>query len=148
MAPVARMSLPEEALAARPLRVLLVEDDDGDAVLVEDLLEESAAPFTVQHVRTLAVQWLDWKNLGPIVARNKALIEKEVEADTRKLESYDEFRKVTADAAPAAEESKQPAAEEAGRPVPSGREPMSLRTFADKRRAYLLKKLGELESGK
>src|SRR4051794_5444999 len=48
------MSLPEEALAARPLRVLLVEDDDGDAVLVEDLLEESAAPFTVQHVRTLA----------------------------------------------------------------------------------------------
>ena len=56
----------------------------------------------LEHVRTLAVQWLDWKNLGPIVARNKALIEKEVEADTRKLESYDEFRKVTADAAPAA----------------------------------------------
>jgi serine phosphatase RsbU (regulator of sigma subunit) len=48
------MSFPEEASAARPLRVLLVEDDAGDALLVEELLHESAAPFTVSHVRTLA----------------------------------------------------------------------------------------------
>jgi serine phosphatase RsbU (regulator of sigma subunit) len=37
-----------------PLRVLLVEDDDGDALIVEDLLQESAAPIVLQHVRTLA----------------------------------------------------------------------------------------------
>src|SRR3954454_6973376 len=40
--------------AAAPLRVLLVEDDDGDALIVEDLLEETAAPVVVQHVRTMA----------------------------------------------------------------------------------------------
>lgn len=38
----------------RPLRVLLVEDDDGDALIVEDLLERSAEPVQLRHVRTLA----------------------------------------------------------------------------------------------
>ena len=46
------------ALAAAPaaevLRVLLVEDDDGDAVLVEDLLELAAAPVRLRRVRTLS----------------------------------------------------------------------------------------------
>jgi hypothetical protein len=38
-------------LAARPdvVRVLLVEDDDGDALLVEDLLEMAAAPVELRR---------------------------------------------------------------------------------------------------
>jgi serine phosphatase RsbU (regulator of sigma subunit) len=41
------------AAPERPMRVLLVEDDDGDAVLVQHELEESGAPVSVQRVRTL-----------------------------------------------------------------------------------------------
>src|SRR4051812_2121918 len=47
-------SVPEDVVPGRPLRVLLVEDDDGDALIVEDLLEESAATVQLLHVRTLA----------------------------------------------------------------------------------------------
>ena len=45
------------------------------------------------HVRTIAEEWLDWKKLGPVVAQYRALIEKEVEADTRKLTSLAAFQK-------------------------------------------------------
>lgn len=73
-------------------------------------------------VKKIAEEALDWKTLGPVVAGYRQLIEKEVEADTRKLESFEAFKRVTADAA-----------EAGGR----GRE-MSLRAFADGRRKYLL----------
>jgi hypothetical protein len=81
----------------------------------------------LQNLRTLAEKSLDWKNLGPVVAQYRKLIEKEVEADTRKLDSFAEFQKLTADS---------PAAE----PERSGRGPnlISLRAFADRRRKYLL----------
>lgn len=75
----------------------------------------------LEHVRTLAEKSLDWQKLGPVVARYRALIEKEVEADTRKLTSYDAFRRATADVADAG--------------GPGG---MSLRSFAERRRQYLL----------
>ena len=39
---------------AEQLRVLLVEDDDGDALLVEELLHETGAGVLVQRVRVLA----------------------------------------------------------------------------------------------
>jgi hypothetical protein len=82
------------------------------------------------NVRTIAEKSLDWKNLGPVVARYRSLIEKEVEADTRKLDSFEAFKRATADA---------PEAE--GPPAGRGRGPgggMALRAFADQRRAYLL----------
>ena len=64
--------------------------------------------------------------LGPVVASYRALIEKEVEADTRKLTSLAAFQKAVA------ETPEEPAA-------PGGPRPgMSLRTFADERRKYLL----------
>ncbi len=72
----------------------------------------------LEHVRTIATDWLDWTKLGPIVAERRALIEKEIEADTRKLSSFDAFKKATANDA--------------------GALPSSLRSFADRRRAYLL----------
>jgi serine phosphatase RsbU (regulator of sigma subunit) len=40
--------------AAEDIHVLLVEDDDGDALLVSELLEEAGAPVTAHRVRSLA----------------------------------------------------------------------------------------------
>ena len=74
------------------------------------------------NVRTLAEKDLDWRTLGPVVARLCALIDAEVQADTRKLDAYADFQGLTADAAPA---------EARGRTL-------SLRALADGRRAYLL----------
>jgi hypothetical protein len=79
----------------------------------------------LQHVKTIAEEGLDWQKLGPVVARYRSLIEKEVEADTRKLDSSAEFQKLTA--------------AEAGPEAPPGRRvSLSLRAFADQRREYLL----------
>ncbi len=41
-------------MRTKTVRVLLVEDDDGDAVLVEALLEEANAPFILSRAHTLA----------------------------------------------------------------------------------------------
>ena len=78
----------------------------------------------LEHVRAIAQDGFDWKKLGPVVAQYRALIEKEVEIDTRKLYSLDEFKSAVADATP-------PAAPGRGKNV-------SLRAFADGRRNYLL----------
>ena len=75
----------------------------------------------LQNVRKIAEDSLDWKKLGPVVAQYRKLIDKEVEADTRKLESYDAFVRMTAD----------DSLEGRGREFP-------LRAFADQRRKYLL----------
>jgi spore coat protein CotH len=71
--------------------------------------------------RTIADKSLDWKTLGPVVKQFRTLVEKEVEADTRKLESFEAFKRATAD---------EPT-EARGRELP-------LRAFADQRRKYLL----------
>jgi hypothetical protein len=51
------------------------------------------------NVRTIAEKWLDWRQLGPLVADYRALVEKEVEADTRKLSSYAAFEDALAEQA-------------------------------------------------
>jgi hypothetical protein len=65
------------------------------------------------YVQDIAVRFLDWETLGPIAARYQALIGGEVEADQRKLGS---FRAFPAD----------------------GTGPDSIRTFAERRREFLL----------
>ncbi|WP_328608371.1 SpoIIE family protein phosphatase [Amycolatopsis sp. NBC_00345] len=47
--PVARLGTP-----GFRLRVLLIEDDDGDALLVEEMLADAMVPTTLARVRTLA----------------------------------------------------------------------------------------------
>src|SRR3954469_4971880 len=44
----------DPAAASAPLRILLVEDDDGDALLVEELLDISGAPVEITRAPTLA----------------------------------------------------------------------------------------------
>jgi hypothetical protein len=80
------------------------------------------------NVRKIAEESLDWKKLGPVVADYRKLLEKEVEADTRKLDSFEAFQRNTADVAPTA-------ALGGGRGFGQG---MNLRAFAEQRQKYLL----------
>lgn len=84
------------------------------------------------YVREIAEKWLDWNRLGPIARQYHELIAEHVKADTRKLESYEDFEK-SLEGEPATQAS--PGNERRG---PGGPK-ISLKTFADKRRAYLLK---------
>lgn len=77
----------------------------------------------LRNIREIADKSLDWKNLGPIVAQYKKLIEKEIEADTRKLTSFTAFEQAL--------EENEEGAENRG---PS----RSLQTFARERRKFLL----------
>lgn len=79
----------------------------------------------LRNVRELAEKSLDWKNLGPLVAQYRTLIESEVEADTRKLDSIGEFRMMT---------GESPEAEGRG----PGRRLISLKSFCEQRSKYLL----------
>jgi spore coat protein CotH len=76
----------------------------------------------LQNIKTIAEKSLDWKNLGPVVAQYRALIEMEVEADTRKLSSFGAFKQMTAEEANTGGRT---------RAIP-------LRAFADQRRKYLI----------
>lgn len=78
----------------------------------------------LSHVKTLSDEWLDWQKLQPVVDQYVTLIDKEIQADTKKLSSYEVFR--------ASVSSDEPKAEEGRRPH------MSLRTFADQRRKFLM----------
>jgi len=76
------------------------------------------------YVHEIASTWLDWKKLGPLAQRYHSLIAAEVKADTRKLGSTEDFtRSLTEDLT--------------GGRGPGGR--ISLKNFADQRRAFLLK---------
>lgn len=77
----------------------------------------------LSNVRTLAEQSLDWNKLGARVEAYADLLDKEVEADTRKLSSYNDFLAATGLSA------------EANR-FPGNRH--SLETFATERQKYLL----------
>lgn len=88
----------------------------------------------LQNVRTIADKSLDWKTLGPVVTQFRSLIEKEIEADTRKLSSFASFQKATADTI--AKDAK-PAEPEPRRFGPPHND-LSLRSFADQRREFLL----------
>lgn len=89
----------------------------------------------LRNIRTIAQESLDWEKLGPTVAQYQSLIEKEIEADTRKLTSFTAFQ--------------QAVAEQEGSPEVRGPN-RSLHAFAEQRRKFLLehpeiKKLGRGE---
>jgi hypothetical protein len=78
----------------------------------------------LQFIRKIAQDSLDWSKLGPVVAGYRELIRNDVERDTRKLSTYEEFLIATAD---------ENAQTSPSQPV------TSLRMFADRRRDFLLK---------
>lgn len=67
------------------------------------------------YVRTIAETWLDWTRLGPIAEGYQRLIADQVQADTRKLDSYDDF------------------------PADRPDDMTDLRAFVEERRTYLLR---------
>jgi hypothetical protein len=77
-------------------------------------------------VRQIAEHWLDWNNLGPLVRAYQALIADDVKADTRKRDSFEAFTNGLAG---------ETVIEGGGGPSRS----LSLKGFAEQRRAYLLK---------
>ena len=91
----------------RPVRVdldpLVGLDDDRKPLRSRLLAVPALRERYLRHVRTIAEDWLDWEKLGPVVERYRALIEEEVEADTRKLSSLAAFQKSVADAEAEAE---------------------------------------------
>jgi hypothetical protein len=102
-------------------------DDPGKPLRSRLLAVPSLRARYLEHVRRLAEESLDWTALGPVVAQHRALIEAEVAADTRKLSSLEAFRRATAD---------DPAAEDDAGAAP--RRAIPLRTFVERRRAFLL----------
>ncbi|MEW4528359.1 CotH kinase family protein [Maioricimonas sp. JC845] len=73
----------------------------------------------LQYVREIAEESLDWDRVGPIVEQHARLIESEVAADTRKLETLEAFRQATGLEA-------------------SGDDGRSLQSFFEQRRTFLL----------
>lgn len=103
--------------------------DDPNKALLHRLL---AVPALKQrytgYVKEIAAKWLDWNKLGPLAAKYQDLIAADVAADTRKLDTTENFRKAVTETTT-----------QRGGPGPFGGRPhMSLKEFVEKRRAYLL----------
>lgn len=79
----------------------------------------------LQLVKEIATNWLDWRTLGPIAEANRARIAEFVRADTRKLDSYQDF--------------EQGIASNTQQWGPCGAQKrIGLKPFVEERRAYLL----------
>jgi hypothetical protein len=100
--------------------------DDPDKLLLHKLLAVPAwRERYLGYVRHFAETWLDWSRLGPLAEQYHALIANEVRRDTRQLFPFEAFAlSLTGDAG------------ESGGGGP-GRN-LSLKRFADERRAFLL----------
>lgn len=105
---------------------LLAVNDENKPLISKLLAVPSLRARYLGYVKNIAEKWLDWNTLGPIAERYHALIAEDVKADTRKLETTEDFEKsLTQDIE--------------GRGFgPGGGGTISLKNFADQRRAYLL----------
>lgn len=105
----------------------LISLNDANKPLLSKLL---AVPSLRQRylgcVREIAEKWLNWNKLGPIVQQYDSLIAEDVKRDTRKIYSTEAFVE--------SGKATDPAAAVSG----SGRQESSLKSFIEKRQAYLL----------
>jgi len=104
----------------------LTGSDDPNKPLLSRLLAVPAwRNRYLGYVRAIAEQWLDWTKLEPLIRKHQALIAADIPGDTRKLYSTEAFSKAVMEDT-----------EEIG---PRGsRSNPSLRSFVEKRRAFLL----------
>jgi hypothetical protein len=119
------------------LEPLVAAEDPAKPLLSKLLAVPSLRQRYLAHVRAIANRWLDWKTLGPIAARYHSLIAAEVAADTRKLDSLEAFRQGLTNNATGG-------AGEFGFGPGGGGRRISLKNFADQRRAFLIPRLNEL----
>jgi hypothetical protein len=80
------------------------------------------------YVRDMAERWLDWQKLGAVASEYHKLIAEDVDRDTRKLESTEAFEASLEGGAKTENEGYSF----------HGPPSISLKSFADQRRAYLL----------
>jgi len=86
------------------------------------------------YVREIAEKWLVWERIEPLAKKYQALIADDVEKDTHKLYSLEAFRNgLTTDV------------EEQGGRGP--RQTMSLKSFVERRREFLLNHLEVKKAG-
>ena len=108
---------------------LIAANDASKPLLSKLLAVPSLRTRYLGYVRDIAERWLDWKKLGPVAQHHHTLIAADVKADNRKLESTDAFMKGVTEDIPAAGTSGGPG---------GSRSTISLKSFAEKRRAFLL----------
>jgi len=131
-----RMGPPGPRVEGVKLEPLVAAEDPSKPLLSKLLAVPSLRKRYLAHMRTITTQWLDWKTLGPIAARYHSLIAADVAADTRKLDSTEAFMQgLTNNAAGAGESRIGPG---------GGGRKISLKAFADQRRAFLIPRLNEL----
>ena len=99
---------------------LVAINDPGKPLRSKLLAVPALRAKYLANVKTIAEKSLDWKALGSIVSQYRTLMEKEVEIDSRKLESLEAFKRATAD-----------------EPAAGGGRGLPLRAFADQRRKFL-----------
>lgn len=106
---------------------LFAGEKDQDKVLFRLLAVPKLRARYLALCREIATKWLDWSKLEPIAAKYQALIAEDVKRDTRKLDSTENFTKALTE-------------ETQGRGMGpfGGRRAMSLKKFAEERRAYVL----------
>lgn len=122
-----RPSPPAGSVALDPLSGA---DDADKALLHRLLLVPEYRQKYLGYVRDVAQRWLDWDKFGPVARRYQALIADDVRQDVRKLYSTEAFTAGLATDVP----------EFYTGPVTAPG--MSLKTFAEQRRAFLLKTTG------
>lgn len=104
----------------------LVSIDDPRKPLRSKLLAvPSLKARYLSYIHTIAEEGLNWDKLQPVIKQYRDLIAGEVKADTRKLTSFAEFETVMTDTPDSGSSA--------------GRQRVSLRSFIETRRKYLLK---------
>jgi hypothetical protein len=109
-------------------------DDPSKALLYRLLAVPALRQRYLALVRDVTDQWLRWDRLGPLARRYQAVIAADVALDTRKLYSTAAFNDTL---------EHDNAVENYGGPIAPPL--MSLKTFTEERRAYLLARLSALE---
>ncbi len=116
-------NIPDDAT----LDIFTGANDPNKALLGKLLAVPALRARYVEYTKDIARNWLDWNKLGPMIDKWQALIAADVKTDNRKLLSTESFAKaVTTD-------RFEPGF------GPTGPPSMSLKTFVEQRRAYLLK---------
>ena len=110
---------------------LLAANDPSKPLLSKLLAVPELRTRYLQLIREISDKWLDWEKLGPIAEKYHKLVAAEVAADTRKLDSTEDFEKSL---------TEDIAGKGGG---PGGNGTMALKNFADQRRAYLKRILPE-----
>ena len=101
-------------------------EDQRNALLSRLLAVPTLRTRYLTYMRDIATDWLDWKKIEPIVRSWQALIGPDVKTDGHKLFPYSKFfATLTTD-------NENPGMK------PAGGAELSLKSFSEKRRAYLL----------